>query len=130
MIIGLVLGSVFAAMLARRRADGRLLAGGALCAALLGGPAGFLLSQRAFQMGRLLAPVNSVISTVDPVAAAAIGIVVLGERMVVTPPAVLVEALAVATTVLGVVVVSRRAARIIETERTTPADGREAISWG
>jgi hypothetical protein len=48
---------------------------------LLTAPTGFVLSQRAMQLGRVLAPVTAVISSVDPVVAVAIGVVALGERI-------------------------------------------------
>jgi hypothetical protein len=51
---------------------------------LVVGPAGLLLSQRAFQVGRLLAPVNAIISSVDPVTATTIAVLALGERLATT----------------------------------------------
>ena len=84
-----------------------------LYAALVVGPAGLLLSQRAFQVGRLLAPVNAVISTVDPVTAMAIAVLALGERLASTPPAVLGEMTSAGVVVLGVVLTVRRSDRML-----------------
>jgi drug/metabolite transporter (DMT)-like permease len=49
-------------------------------AMLPSGCAGFVVSQRAMQLGRLLAPVIVVISTVAPLTASVIDVVALGER--------------------------------------------------
>jgi drug/metabolite transporter (DMT)-like permease len=84
-----------------------------LYAALVVGPTGLLVAQRALQVGRLLAPVNAVISTVDPVTATALAVLVLGERLASTPTAVLGEAAGAFVVVLGVVVTLRRSGRLL-----------------
>ncbi|MDQ3899515.1 MAG: DMT family transporter [Actinomycetota bacterium] len=100
-------------------------------AALVTGPTGFVLSQRAFQLGRLLAPVNAVISTVDPLTAVMIGVVAFGEHIVTTPAALVAELLAVAGLVAGIVIVSRRAARLIAADEAALATGGIGVStWG
>jgi drug/metabolite transporter (DMT)-like permease len=99
-------------------------------AMLLTAPSGVVLSQRAMQLGRLLAPVNAVISTLDPLTAVLIGILALGERMNTAPGAVGVELAAGAVVLIGIGVVSRRAARLIEADRTAEATGRAVPSWG
>ena len=100
-------------------------------AMLLTAPAGFALSQRAMQLGRLLAPVNAIISTMDPLAAVAIGVVAFGERMVTTPAALVVELVAATIVVVGITVVTRRGARLIEADQAARnAAGRAALSWG
>jgi hypothetical protein len=45
------------------------------------GPAGFILSQDAFQQGTLLAPVQSIITTADPVISIALGVGWLSVRL-------------------------------------------------
>jgi hypothetical protein len=45
------------------------------------GPAGFILSQDAFQQGSLLAPVQSIITTADPVISIALGVGWLSVRL-------------------------------------------------
>jgi len=84
-----------------------------LYASLVVGPTGLLVAQRALQVGRLLAPVNAVISTVDPVTATALAVLVLGERLASTPAAVLGEAAGAFVVVLGVVVTVRRSGRLL-----------------
>ncbi|MDQ3763688.1 MAG: DMT family transporter [Actinomycetota bacterium] len=100
-------------------------------ATLLTGPAGFILSQRAFQLGRLLAPVNAVISTVDPITAVAIGVVAFDERIATTPSALVAELLAAAALVVGIVMVTRRAAQLIGADQAARATGQSGVaSWG
>jgi drug/metabolite transporter (DMT)-like permease len=99
-------------------------------AMLLTAPTGVILSQRAMQLGRLLAPVNAVISTLDPLTAVLIGILALGERMETSSSAVTIELVAGAVVLSGIWVVSRRAARLIEADRTATATGRAVPSWG
>ena len=82
-------------------------------ASLVVGPPGIFLSQRAFQVGRLLAPVNAVISTVDPITATLIAVSVLGERLASTPLAVLGEVTGAVVVVLGIVITVRRSDRIL-----------------
>jgi drug/metabolite transporter (DMT)-like permease len=77
------------------------------------GPAGLLLSQRAFQVGRLLAPVNAIISSVDPVTATVIAVLALGERLATAPLALLGETTGAAVVVLGVVLTVRRSDRML-----------------
>jgi hypothetical protein len=85
----------------------------AVYASLIVGPTGLLLSQRAFQVGRLLAPVNAVISTVDPITARVIAVLVLGERVNSASPAVLGEVTGAAVVVLGIVITVLRSGRIL-----------------
>ncbi|GAA5147558.1 DMT family transporter [Pseudonocardia eucalypti] len=100
-------------------------------AMLLVAPAGFLLSQRAMQLSRLLAPVNAVISSVDPVTAVAIGLVVLGERIADSPAALGAQCLAGALLLTGIIMITRRGARLHEAHRAART-GREraALGWG
>jgi drug/metabolite transporter (DMT)-like permease len=88
-------------------------------ASLIIGPTGLLLSQRAFQVGRLLAPVNAVISTVDPITATVIAVLVLGERLNSASLAVLGEVTGAAVVVLGIVITVRRSGRILRDPAVT-----------
>jgi hypothetical protein len=91
------------------RADGvgAALGHGALYAAALVGPAGFVLSQLAFRAARSAAPVLAVLTTVDPLVAVAVGVCWLGERIAAAPAALAAELLAAAVVVGGIVVVAR-----------------------
>ena len=88
-------------------------------ASLVVGPIGLLLGQRAFQVGRLLAPVNAVISTVDPITATAIAVLVLGERLTSASMAILGEVTGAVVVVLGVVITVRRSDRILRDPAVT-----------
>jgi drug/metabolite transporter (DMT)-like permease len=95
-------------------------------AMLLSGCAAFLVSQRAMQLARLLAPVIVVISTIAPLTASLIGVLALGERLEHTPAAVLGELACVLIVVAGIRLVAARAALLLEKERQ---DG-QAPGWG
>jgi hypothetical protein len=95
-------------------------------AMLLSGAAGFLTSQRAMQLSRLLAPVIVVISTMAPLTASLIGVVALGERLEHGPAALLAELASVVVVVVGIRLVAARAARLTDQE---PRDGAVA-GWG
>jgi drug/metabolite transporter (DMT)-like permease len=82
-------------------------------ASLVAGPTGILLSQRAFQVGCLLAPVNAVISAVDPITAIAIAVLVLGERLNSASLAMFGEVTGAVVVVLGIVITVRRSDRIL-----------------
>lgn len=95
-------------------------------AMVISGVAGFVISQRAMQLGRLLAPVIVVISTVAPLTASVIGVVALGERLGNSPTALLLELTCIVVVVLGILLVAGRSALIIERERSDhPTPG-----WG
>lgn len=83
------------------------------------GPPGFLLSQNAFQQGTLVSSSLAVITAVDPLAAIAVGVSWLGERMTATPPALAGEVAGAAAIVVGVAVLARHG------ERLRRADGSE-----
>ncbi|MEV0050177.1 DMT family transporter [Saccharopolyspora shandongensis] len=72
------------------------------------GPMGFLLSQQTFQRGRLMSPALAVITTVDPLVAAAIGVNWLGERIESSPAILAGEIIAVVVIIGGIVVLTRR----------------------
>lgn len=100
-----------------------------LYVAVVTGASGIVVSQRAFQLGRLLAPVNAVISTVDPLVAVTIGLVELGEHTTTGVPAVLGELLAITVTVTGITLVARRGADILDTQ-DAHADRGHLVPWG
>lgn len=87
-----------------------------LLIACVTGPPGFLLSQNAFQQGRLVALALAVLTTVDPLVAVAVGVGWLGERVVTTPLALLGETVAGAAIVGGVVVLAQRGERLRGTD--------------
>jgi hypothetical protein len=92
---------------------------------LIAAPLGFVLSQRALQLSPLLAPVNAVISVLDPLVAASIGVLVLGERVALDPSSVMVQIVAAIAVLTGVGIVANRSAQLA----TAVADGRGA-GWG
>jgi drug/metabolite transporter (DMT)-like permease len=90
---------------------GAALENGALYAAALIGPVGFVLSQLAFRAARSAAPVLAVLTTVDPLVAVAVGVCWLGERIALAPAALAGELLAAAVVVAGIAVVVRAGER-------------------
>jgi drug/metabolite transporter (DMT)-like permease len=114
-------------IVATQVADGGLgapFAHWALYAACVTGPPGFLLSQNAFQQGRMVAPALAVITTVDPVVAVAVGVGWLGERVTTTPTALAGELVGAAAIVVGVVLLARQG------ERLRRADGETGVLTG
>ncbi|MER7013713.1 DMT family transporter [Saccharopolyspora sp. NPDC000359] len=92
------------------------------------GPMGFLLSQQTFQRGRLISPSLAVITTVDPLVAAAIGVSWLGERIESSPAILTGELISAVVIVIGIVVLTRRSEqlrRILDR-----SDGSEDAPWG
>lgn len=90
------------------------------------GPMGFLLSQQTFQRGRLMSPSLAVITTVDPLVAAAIGVSWLGERIESSPAILAGEAVAGALMIGGIAVLARRSEQI---GRELAAQ-EDSESWG
>ncbi|MGW5647861.1 DMT family transporter [Saccharopolyspora sp. NPDC003752] len=93
------------------------------------GPMGFLLSQQTFQRGRLMSPALAVITTVDPLVAAAIGVNWLGERIESSPAILAGEIIAVVVIIGGIVVLTRRGEQL---RRAIEQDDRGAgdSTWG
>ncbi|RKT87960.1 Magnesium transporter NIPA [Saccharopolyspora antimicrobica] len=92
------------------------------------GPMGFLLSQQTFQRGRLMSPALAVITTVDPLVAAAIGVSWLGERIESSPAILAGEVIAGVVIVVGIVILTRRGEQLRRAlER---ADGGSDPTWG
>jgi len=83
-----------------------------LYAVAIVGPAGFLLNQNAFQAGRLISPVLAVITTVDPLVSIGLATVLLEERVVATPAAMVAEGFFLAVMTGGIVALAHRAPRV------------------
>lgn len=83
----------------------------AIYAACVTGPPGFLLSQNAFQQGRQVALALAVLTTVDPLAAIAVGVSWLGERVTTTPLALAGQAVGAVAIAAGVAVLASRGER-------------------
>lgn len=95
------------------------------------GPAGFVLSQQAMRSSPLLAPVNAVISTVDPLTAVAIGVLSLGERVQTTPAAVVGQCVALLAVLAGVILATHRGATLHRAHRTARTTTETAaLGWG
>ncbi len=73
------------------------------------GPAGFILNQDALQQGRILAPVQSIISSADPVISIALGIVWLDVVLRSTPGAIAGEVLFLLLMIVGIFVTAHYA---------------------
>ncbi|GAA0535931.1 hypothetical protein GCM10011581_24490 [Saccharopolyspora subtropica] len=93
------------------------------------GPMGFLLSQQTFQRGRLMSPALAVITTVDPLVAAAIGVSWLGETIEASPAILAGELVAVVMIIGGIVVLTRRGEQL--RRAMDERDGGQAeATWG
>nr|WP_218889314.1 DMT family transporter [Saccharopolyspora hordei] len=93
------------------------------------GPMGFLLSQQTFQRGRLISPSLAVITTVDPLVAAAIGVSWLGETLESSPAILTGELVAVVVIVVGIVVLTRRGEQLRRALDRSDG-GSEEPTWG
>lgn len=95
------------------------------------GPAGFLLSQNAFQAGRLISPALAVITTVDPLVGIAVGVSWFGEHMALTPLALAGETVAAVVLIGGVLLLTRRSEQLRdEVDRRSAAEGSRGRTWG
>jgi hypothetical protein len=94
---------------------------------LLTAPLGFALSQRALQLSALLAPVNAVISGLDPIIAAVVGVFVLGERIALDPISLALEASAAIAILGGVGIVAVRSTHLA---RAAASEDGHAVGWG
>ncbi|GAA2353854.1 DMT family transporter [Saccharopolyspora halophila] len=90
------------------------------------GPIGFLLSQQTFQRGRLMSPALAVITTVDPLVSAAIGVSWLGEQIRSSPGVLLGETIAAVAIVGGIVLLARRSEQL----RRATTEQQGADTWG
>jgi hypothetical protein len=73
------------------------------------GPAGFILNQDAFQQGRFLAPVQSIITTADPVISIALGLLWLGARLRTNPGEITGEVASLLLMTAGIVTIAHYA---------------------
>jgi hypothetical protein len=72
-------------------------------------PVGFILNQDAFQQGKFLAPVQSIVTTADPVISIGLGLVLLGVVLHGSPAAIVGEVVSLLIMTAGVVVTAHRA---------------------
>jgi len=73
------------------------------------GPAGYILNQDAFQQDRLLAPVQAVITSADPVISIALGIAWLNVRLRSSPADIAGEVVAILLMITGIVITANYA---------------------
>jgi drug/metabolite transporter (DMT)-like permease len=76
------------------------------------GPAGVLLSQNSFQVGRIGAPALTIITVTDPMVSIAVGVLWLGERIRLGPWSLIGEVLALAALTGGVALIALRAPHV------------------
>ncbi|MGH3149301.1 MAG: DMT family transporter [Streptosporangiaceae bacterium] len=76
------------------------------------GPAGFILNQDAFQQGRLLAPVQAVITTADPVISVGLGVLWLGVRLRSSPADIFGEITSLLLMVAGIAITAHHAPQV------------------
>jgi hypothetical protein len=84
------------------------------------GPVGFLLNQDAFQQGTLLAPVQAIITTADPVISIALGVLWLHVRLRSGPVATLGVVASLLVMTAGIVIIARSSPQVAG----RPATGR------
>jgi hypothetical protein len=71
------------------------------------GPAGFILNQDAFQQGTLLAPVQAIITTADPVISIGLGVLWLGVALRTSPAAIAGQVASLLLMTAGIIVTAR-----------------------
>jgi drug/metabolite transporter (DMT)-like permease len=76
------------------------------------GPIGVLLSQNAYQSGRLGSPALAIITVTDPLVSIAVGIVWLGETVQASPAYIAGELVALAVLVASVFLLAERAPKV------------------
>jgi hypothetical protein len=81
------------------------------------GPAGFILNQDALQQGRFLAPVQSIITTTDPVISIGLGILWLDVRLSGGPAAIVGEVASLVVMAAGIVITARQAPQVTGPQR-------------
>lgn len=70
------------------------------------GPAGFILNQDAFQEGKILAPVQAILTTADPVISIALGVLWLGARLRSSPAEITGEIVSLLLMTAGIVAIA------------------------
>jgi hypothetical protein len=83
------------------------------------GPAGFILNQDAFQEGKILAPVQSIITTADPVISIGLGILWLGVVLRSSPAAIFGEVASLLLMTAGIVITASHSPQVAG-ERSGP----------
>jgi hypothetical protein len=73
------------------------------------GPAGFILNQDAFQQGKLLAPVQAIVTTADPVISIGLGVLWLGVALRGSPAQIAGEIISLLVMTAGIVITARYA---------------------
>jgi hypothetical protein len=73
------------------------------------GPAGFILNQDAFQQGRILAPVQAILTTADPVISITLGVLWLGARLRSSPAEITGEVVSLLLMAAGIITIAHYA---------------------
>jgi hypothetical protein len=73
------------------------------------GPVGYILNQDAFQQGRFLAPVQAIITTIDPVLSIGLGVLWLGVRLGSSPAQIFGQVASLLLMITGVVITAHHA---------------------
>jgi drug/metabolite transporter (DMT)-like permease len=97
-----------------------------LYAAVIVGPAGFLLSQNAFQAGTMIAPVLAIITAVDPLVSIGVAHAWLGEMITTTPLALAGEVTSLIVMTGGIYLLAHRAPQVVSSQPESPAAARPA----
>jgi hypothetical protein len=85
------------------------------------GPLGFILNQDAFQQGTLLAPVQAIITTADPVISIALGVAWLGVALHSSPAAIFGQVVSLLVMTGGIIVTARVAPAVAGSEAVESA---------
>lgn len=83
-------------------------------------PAGFLLTQNAFQVGILIAPVLAVITTTNPLVSIVLGRLMLHETIASSAVSLAGEAVSLAMMTAGVIALAHRAPHVVQQMRAEP----------
>jgi drug/metabolite transporter (DMT)-like permease len=97
-----------------------------LYAAVIIGPAGFLLSQNAFQAGTMIAPVLAIITAVDPLISIGVAHAWLGETIASSPLALAGEVTSLIVMTGGIYVLAHRAPQIMSRDPESATAARPA----
>jgi hypothetical protein len=81
------------------------------------GPVGFILNQDAFQQGTLLAPVQAIITTTDPVISIALGVLWLGVVLRSSPVAIFGQVASLLLMTAGIIITARVAPQATESDQ-------------
>jgi hypothetical protein len=90
------------------------------------GPAGFILNQDAFQQGTLLAPVQAIITTADPVISIALGVLWLGVVLRSSPVAIFGQVASLLLMTVGIIMTARVAPLAMGSPPTEPSGEQPA----